>query len=190
MNIFRKGYFVLAVVLLLLGGAAIMGFSFLPVLKVGGRAASYAEFLSVYGALKTFEERASPRSKARDAPATQVRELKRLALAELADNLFLDEMISKTDPGIFKKAEEIAETVLKDGKNSSLGRASEELYGLKLEDFKKFVLLPQAKRDALTDYYKGDEEKLSGTWLALKKNTAVKIYYPGFYWQDGDVKIK
>src|SRR3989344_6244223 len=174
-NISGKSYFILAVVLLLLGGVALMGFGFLPVLKVGGRAASYAEFLKVLGALKTFEERVAPRRGAGEAPATPTQEFKRLALAELADNLFLDEMISKTDPGIFKKTEEMAAWVLNDRKNSSLGGASEELYGLELEDFKKFVLLPQAKRDALTEYYKGDAEKLSEIWLALKKSVEVKI---------------
>jgi len=179
-NISGKSYFILAVVLLLLGGVALMGFGFLPVLKVGGRAASYAEFLKVLGALKTFEERV----------ATPTQEFKRLALAELADNLFLDEMISKTDPGIFKKTEEMAAWVLNDRKNSSLGGASEELYGLELEDFKKFVLLPQAKRDALTEYYKGDAEKLSEIWLALKKSVEVKIYYPGYFWDGEDVRIK
>lgn len=185
---FKKSYFALALILLFLGAAALMGFGFLPVLKVNGRAASYAEFSEVYGALKTFESVSAGASGGADAaPAL---EFKRLALADLVDNLLLNELISKSAPELFQKAESMAEEVLKDEKNASLGEASRRIYGLGLRDFKKFVLLPQAKRDALTEYYRGDEEKLSKIWLGLRKNAEVKIYYPGYFWDGEDVRIK
>ncbi len=168
---------------LFLGALLYISFGFLPVLKVEGRSAGYSEFQKVYGAISAFDKVSRKNGM---APT----DLKKMALESMIESRLLDELIKEANPELAKKAEELVQKTLRENKNLSLDEASKNLYGISTADFQKLVLLPQAKKDALANYYESNPERLTDLWTALLKSAKVKIYYPGFYWENGEVKIK
>ena len=82
------------------------------------------------------------------------------------------------------------EEAIKTTPNLSLGKASKKIYGLSEPDFKRLVLLPQAEKDLLTKHYEYNPAELENLLNDLAKNAQIKIYYPGYEWSDGEVRIK
>lgn len=183
-RIFKKKYILLLLAILFFGVLLYIGFGFLPVLNVEGQWASYSEFQKVYGAIRVFDQI----SKGGGARASE--EMKKMALENIIENRLLDELIKEANTELAKKAEELVQKTLRENKNLSLDEASRNLYGISAADFQKLVLLPQAKKDLLADYYKSNPERLTDLWTTLLKSAKVRIYYPGFYWENGEVKIK
>jgi len=184
-KIFTKKNTTILLAVLFLGAALYISFGFLPVLKVEGTAVGYSEFQKVYGAINAFDKI----SRGAGGNVTPPEEMKKMALESIIESRLLDELIKEANPELAKKAEEILQKTLLENKNLSLDEASKSLYGISATDFQKLVLLPQAKKDALTDYYASNPERLAELWEALLKSAKVKIYYPGFYWENGEVKI-
>ncbi len=160
-------------------------FGFLPAAKVSGKIITYSQFLKVLGAIETFNKISNSFASSSDAVS-----LKKQTLENIVDQVFLDILIEKTDPALGKKAEDLVAKTLEENKNLNLASASEKLYGLTPEDFQKLILLPQAKKDVLADYYKDNPGELARRIQILETNVEIKIYYPGFYWDNGEVKIK
>src|SRR3989344_8629181 len=184
-EIFTKQNIFLLLAILFLGVILYISFGFLPVLKVEWTSAGYSEFQKVYGAINAFDKI----SRGAGGNVTPPEDLKKMALESIIENKLLDELIKEANPDLAKKAEELVQKTLLENKNLSLDEASRSLYGISATDFQKLVLLPQAKKDALTDYYASNPERLAELWAALLKSAKVKIYYPGFYWENGEVKI-
>ena|SRR3989344_2239033 len=185
-EIFTKKNVTILLIVLFLGAVSYISFGFLPVLKVEGTSAGYSEFQKVYGAINVFDKI----SRGAGGNVTPPEEMKKMALESMVESRLLDELIKESNPELAKKAEELVQKTLLENKNLSLGEASKNLYGISAADFQKLVLLPQAKKDALTDYYASNPERLAELWAALLKSAKVKIYHPGFYWENGEVKIK
>lgn len=58
-------------------------------------------------------------------------------------------------------------------------------YGLGLDDFREYVLLPQARKDLLEETFKARGQDY-GEWIALaKRSSAVRLYFVPFSW-DGE----
>ena len=183
MAVLKQKYFILLLIALFLGVSAFMAFDFAPVLTAGGRPASYREVKKLYGGLKAFD------GISQNNP-TEDSELKRLALNEIVGGIILDELIEETNPELQDRANELLGAAFEAAQNPPLEEAGKGLYGLSAADFKKLILLPQAKRDALTEHFESDPERLEELWNALLNTADVKIYFPGFYWEGGEVKIK
>lgn len=186
LKIFTKKNIVILLIVLFLGAVLYGSFGFLPVLKVEGTSVGYSEFQKVYGAIGAFDKISrKPASAGGGGMAPE--EVKKMALESIIESKLLDELIKEANPELGKKAEEILQKILRENKNLSLDEASRNLYGISADDFQKLVLLPQAKKDALADYYATNPERLADLWAALLKSADVKIYYPGFYWENGEV---
>jgi len=71
-----------------------------------------------------------------------------------------------------------------------LEEAANKLYGLSAADFKKFVLIPEAEKDLLIKHYEYNPSELDDLWDFWTRNANVKIYYPGYYWESGEVKAR
>ena len=179
----NKKYAVIVLSVLILAGAALMAYGFAPVLSVEGRSISYARFLKVYGAFQRYDQVAykDHASKA---------ELKRLALSHIVENILLDLIIKETDPGLFLKAEEMLNKAVLANPGLALDKIADKLYGLSASDFKKLVLLTQTKQQALEEHYGANSVQLQAKWDYWQRNAKVKIYYPGYYWEGGEIKIK
>ncbi len=181
-RILEKRYWILFLAIIFLAGAALAAYGFVPVMKIDGKTIAFSEYLKAYSAIKSYD-RISRRA------ATPGEEIKKQTLQVLAENRFLDILAERTSTDFKKQAERLVEESIKTTPNLSLGEASKKIYGLGEADFKRLVLLPQAKRDLLTKHYEYNPAELETLWNNLAKNAQVKIYYPGYYW-DGEVKIK
>jgi len=182
---YKKYIFILVGSLAILSVAAVFAFNYVPILKVEGKAATYSEFLKVYNAFKTYDL-VSQKTHAEE------QELKRRALASLIDDKFLEIIVQKTNTSLKLEAEQNVEKAILEMKEGdfSLEEAANKLYGLSAADFKKFVLIPEAEKDLLVKHYEYNPSELDDLWAFWARNAKVKIYYPGYEWRDGEVKIK
>lgn len=169
--------FVVLVVLVVIFTA----YKFTPVISVEGKRAGYSEFLKIKGAI----EKTNSISKVKING-----DLNSIAMMNLMEQEFLDILIDKVDHNLKIKAEEIVSDAILKTPDLSLDDASKELYGLTSADFKKLVLLPQAKRDLLEDYFKKNNQDIVQAWASLYGTATIKIYYPGYYWDTKEYTIK
>lgn len=179
----RKKYFILALVILFTLGVSALGFGFVPVLRIEGKNVSYIYFLKLYGAFESYDKLS------RHEPVGS-KEITRRAFFKIIEDKMLDILVTKTNADFMRKSEELVERAILETKNLELGEASRTLYGLSAAEFKKLVLVPQAKKDLLVKHYEYNPAELEKLWNATAQNLKVKIYYPGFYWENGEVKIK
>ena len=180
---FLKQKYVIAVLLVLfLGGAAIISYGFVPVMKVEGKFVTLAQFLKVYSAIRRFD------GISQKTPSTDA-DLKKRAFMNIIETRFLDIVVEKTGVGLRQEAGNLAEKAVAERK-SEFEEASQRLYGLSAAEFEKLVLLPQAEKEVLEKHYENNQADLEKNWAEIYKTSEVKIYYPGFEWKDGEVKIK
>jgi len=159
-----------------------MTYGFAPVMKVEGKLVTLAQFLKIYSAIKHFD------SLSQKTPSPDV-DLKKLAFMNIIEMRFLDLMIQKTNADFEQKAGDLVEKAVSE-MELEFAEASEKLYGLSAVEFKKLVLLPQAKKELLGKHYENNRADLEKLWTEVYKTSEVKIYYPGFYWEDGKVQMK
>jgi predicted transcriptional regulator len=182
----RKKYFIAIFVVLVLSiGGAVWFFGFAPVLSVDGKSVSMGEFSKIQTAITQSDELSHKNSTT--TPAT---EIKKMVLWNIIDRKLLDKIVNDTDPSIEQKAIDIVNEALAGNQEFSLAEASRRLYGLTEKDFIALVLIPQAKRNLLSDRFKDDPSLLNKKWEDMTNSANVKIFYPGFYWENGEVKLK
>ena len=184
MSFLKKRYILIFIALAIIGGAGVISYGFLPMLKVEGEYVSYSGFLKVYRGVE-----AADRLAKKNPPATS-QELTRRAFETIIDNKFLDVAVRKTNAGIKDEARKNVEQAVLESKDLSLEEAARKLYGLSAADFKKLVLIPAAEKDLLFKHYEYNTSELDALWDDLSQHGEVKIYYPGYEWRDGEVKIK
>ena len=156
-------------------------YRFAPIISVEGQKVPYFEFLKIRSALE----------KALGSGATEVEgDLNSIALLNLVEQEFLDILIDSVDRNLGVKAEELVEEAILKTPNLALDKVSEEIYGLNSSDFKRLVLLPQAKRDLLDNYFKEKKQDVLQAWASLYGTASIKVYYPGYYWDTKEYTIK
>lgn len=183
MEFFKRRGFVFASALLFIVSVAVFGYGFMPILKVEGEFITYSKFLKVYGAFKSYD-------RILQQTMTDDKALKKRALESLIEDRFIGILIQKTNANLKFEARQNVEKAVLDMKDFSLEEAARKLYGLSASDFKKFVLVPEAEKDLLIKHYEYNKSELDGLWDQLERAAQVKIYYPGFYWENGEVKTK
>lgn len=156
-------------------------YNFVPVISVESKKVNFREFLKIKSAL----EKALSTSAAKFDG-----DLNTIAMMNLIEQEFLDILIDNVDRNLKLKAEEIVREAISKTPNLSLDKASEEIYGLSSKDFKRLVLLPQAKRDILDSYFKNKNEDVLQAWASLYGTASIKVYYPGYYWDTKEYTIK
>ena len=172
------------IALAVIGGAGMLAYGFLPVVKVEGEYVSYASFLKVYRGVEGAEK-----MRQKNPPATS-RELTERAFQTIIENKFLDVVIRETNAGLKEEAAGNVDKAIAESKDLALEEAAQKLYGLSAADFKKLVLIPAAEKDLLSKHYAYNPAELDALWADLGKKADVKIYYPGYEWKDGEVKAK
>ena len=175
-----KKYIVIAIVIAAIAIAVAFSYGFVPVLKVNGRTFTYAQFSKMEHAIGKFNT-VSGKTPAGGA------ELKAHTFLTLMEQTLLDEVITKTDASLFQGADDlVAATLSNQTDMAKITEATDRLYGLSLNEFKKLVLLPQAKKDLILKQYETDNAGIQKLWDDVRVAAVVKVYYPGFYW-DGEI---
>jgi hypothetical protein len=117
------------------------------------------------------------------------KEIERAVLQGLIEDALVDEELKKTMSAT-DLDKIVEEKISRIGDSEKLGKSASVLYGFSADDFKKKVLIPQAKSDILRDRIfleNGDfEEKLK----ELKRNAKVTILITGFSWASEGVILR
>jgi len=159
-----------------------------PVISINGERVGLSEFLKVQSAVRNMDMNGNG-----GVLKLSDEEVKGRVFGNMIDKVFLDELIGDVDASLEAGArEKVREAIEKEEKDSNLRleEAARTLYGLSVKDFTELVLLPQAKRDLLTERFKNNPEQLNQMWNDLVKIADIKIYYPGYKWEGGEVKKK
>ena len=184
-KILKKKSVIILAVIILLGVAALAAFDFTPVISINGERASLSEFLKVQSAVRHMDMNENG-----GALKISDEEVKQRVFGNIIDKVFLDVLIDQIDASLAKKADDLVKQAIEQSPNLQLDTAARKLYGLSAEDFKELVLIPQAKRDLLTERFKDNPEQLNQMWEDLVKTADIKVYYPGYKWEGGEIKKK
>lgn len=184
MSFLKKRYILVFIALAIIGGAGVISYGFLPVIKVEGEYVSYSGFLKVYRGVEAAERLAK-----KNPPAT-AKEFTSRAFETIIENKFLDVIVRKTNANLQDEAQKNVEQAISESQGLALEEAAQKLYGLSAADFKKLVLIPASEKDLLFKHYEYNPSELDALWDDLGKNAEVKIYYPGYEWRDGEVRVK
>jgi len=123
-----------------------------------------------------------------DAPQS-IMEIKRAALDKLiTDALILNELKKRIKEEEFNAiAERNIEKLIEN--NSDVEGAAQKIYGLKFEDFRRMILMPQAYREILEGRMFLNDENFE-KWLDNAKASAwVVILSPKLQWKENSVKF-
>jgi predicted flavoprotein YhiN len=102
-------------------------------------------------------------------------EIKRATLDKLIEDKIIDEVLLKK-LGSEELKKMVDQKLANLSVNDKIADASQTLYNLSLKDFKNLVLLPEAKREILTEQGIDLQE--------IKKSYQPIILIPGLYWQN------
>ena len=119
-----------------------------------------------------------------------IAELNRAVLDSTIENEIINEELNKIlKPDDLNSI--IDEKISKVDLNSdNFQKGAELLYGLSLNDFKQFVLVPKAKEQIMQGRLFSENRQL-GDWLKEKKSQSrVVIFIPGLAWDGGGVVKK
>ncbi|MDP2668956.1 MAG: hypothetical protein Q8P07_03945 [bacterium] len=181
----KKKYIIILAVVLLAVGVAVWYFGFAPVVSVDGKNASIGEFSKIKSAISHYDTVSGA-----VGTSTLPVELNRRVLSNIIETMLVDKLVSGTDPSINQRAGDVVKEALAGNKSFSLAEAAKRLYGLSEKDFIDLILIPQAKMNLLADYFKSEPAKLNAAWENTNKTADIKIYYPGYKWENGEVIVK
>lgn len=184
-KILKRKSVITAVAAVFLISMFMMLYGFAPVISIDGKRVGLSEFLKVQSAIRNMDKMSN-----KGVLKLSDEEVKERVFGNIIDKAFLDKLISKTDASLMTKAEELVAKSIAENPDLRLDEAARKLYGLSAEDFTELVLLPQAKRDLLSQRFKDNPEQLNQMWEDLVKNSDIKIYYPGYKWENGEIKKK
>jgi len=181
----KKKSVIIFAIIILLGMSALAVFDFAPVISIDGERVGLADFLKVQSAVRHMDMNGNG-----GVLKLSDEEVKQRVFGNIIDKVFLDKLISQIDTTLDKKADDLVKQSIDQSPNLQLDTAARKLYGLSAEDFKELVLIPQAKRDLLTERFKDNQEQLNQMWEDLVKTADIKVYYPGYKWEGGEIKKK
>ncbi len=115
--------------------------------------------------------------------ATLLRDIRKGVTTFLIEDRILEEKGTSVVEGFDSKVRGRVDEVLKNNSNS--GQIAQQVYGLSLEDFRTFVLEPQARRDVIAEALKANNQDFFNWLSEQKKKTSVRIFFMGFGW-DGE----
>lgn len=193
----KPTYFILFLVMF---GLGVAGYIFVrgehfPALIVNGATIPMREFNEHRAALTRYYEVLIERGELADASVTSVDQITDQLRRATIDQLVEDTLIARA---LERELDEARRATLIAQKLSNVegrtdtddfGAAVGNLYGLSVDRFRELALVPQARRELLTDALRDRKEEMAA-WLASARTEAsVRILIPGFHWEDGVVAI-
>jgi hypothetical protein len=169
--------------------AGIIPFGYYPVVFVGLEPIFARDYNKNYSASMNYYDKALE-TYTKDSQILQAdeakRELKRAVLDNLVENILINRELKRElnhdDLKILieKKMGEISDSRV-------VGEATETLYGFSLDEFKKLVLGPQARKEILDDRLFLAGIDLGEKMKSVRSQAKVMIFLPGFEWKNGEV---
>ena len=181
----KKTTIIIALILTIGIGAYIIISHSYPVVLVGSQLISAGDFREHYsGAYKYYRnilELYAKDAAVLNADETK-KEIERAVLDGLIEDVLIDEELKKimSAADLGRMVEEKISKIARSGEK--LGESASILYGFSADDFKKRVLIPQAKSDILGNRIFLENGNFEEKLKELKRNAKVVILIPGFSW--------
>ncbi len=193
MNTGRKFF----IILLLMVGVGIGGYILVkgdvfPVAVVDSGFISARTFDRSVKALAQYYEVSAKNAAANNKPvpvSPGTAALKKAMLAQLIQ----DELIARNfhavagkdaDAVVLKKLESVKDKT----ESAEFQNAVRAFYGLSIDEFKDFVLIPEARREVITDALRAKHEDFEAWVKGLQTKASVFILLRGFSWEKGELK--
>src|SRR3989344_8062041 len=167
MNIKKETITILAVILVA-SGIIILLPSWVSAVRVGNESTTFGEFLNQRDGLVTYRDIQNEDIDNDEIERNVIRSL-------IEDAVVRDELIRRgiTDESVEKF---FSQSVSASDLNAA-GEATRRLYGWDIEEFKKFVLLPQARLILLSEELQKDNVSLDSWMGGAVKNADVGLYF-------------
>jgi hypothetical protein len=179
---YRKQIFLAAAAFLGLVIVFLISSNFYPILMVNGSPVSARRFSKNYRAALWYQNKlldtyAPARSQVEPVSG---RELEAMVLSQLVEAELISAGVRREVGNDLEYL--VSGKIQKYDDNRDLKNAAMTLYGMSYADFRREILIPQAKRDILAGrlYLRGED---IGDWLAREKQTArVIVFSKKFHW--------
>ena len=157
------------------------GQNLVPAAKVDGETLTLANFFKDRDGLVRF--RNLNKEKVSDP------ELDEVVINSFIENALIKKELSRRGIGE-AEVEKYVSGSLGPGDEANLSAATEKIYAWSVEDFKRFILYPQARQLMLVREF--SREKIDGaSWLEnAKKEAKISIYLPRWKWEEGEVRAR
>lgn len=181
-----KKTILLAMVFLLCASAAVYFSGFYPVARIGGRFIAFRTFAKAERAAQNFANAEFQKSGLKQINfALPANSSFRRDIARGSFTFLIEDSIAEKEGRILAddfgaRVSSRVELALKNGNN--LEAAAGAVYGLSLEDFRIFVLEPQARKDIIAEELKVKNKDFSAWISEKKKNARVRLYFVDFRW--------
>lgn len=175
----RVFYILAALAVLLAAGIFIVSLRFYTVIKVGGDSVRAKEYYARVDGFKKYQSVTSD-------PIDEESVRRGIIVSLVGDRLTARELaVRGIEPD---RAEELVADVLSEV--GIIEKASSELYGWSVEEFKEFTLLPQARRDLLAEALAKEGIDFIDWLRSALISADVKINFLPYVWEDGSVVEK
>ncbi|MBI4085356.1 MAG: SurA N-terminal domain-containing protein [Candidatus Liptonbacteria bacterium] len=161
-----------------------------PVAIVNGHFIPAKSFAHDYSIASTYYKNLLKAGNASSSAQTSLTEdqIGQSVLSQLIENALIDGGVRKEVGGNLNKM--IDEKVNQAIAFPDAEKAISAFYGITLEDFKKDILVPQAKRDILTGNLLLKGEKIDDWLQTAKKSSSVIVLSGRFYWDGENVGVR
>ena len=182
----------------ILGGVVVAGLllffaGLFPVASVNGEFLWSREFSAYGDAFNRFRANIE-RASSPDAPSLGFEGVAEEDITmSLLEELIVRKIVFKEGSKSFADFNKNAEGIMTEalgGQGTQLEEAARTLYGLDLEEFKKLILLPEAREIALKRLIEESGQNYKEWFLERLEAADVKIYFYDYRWEDGKLVSK
>lgn len=184
------------IILLVMVGVGVGGYFLIkgdifPVAVVNSEVITNKTFERHIAALSQYYEVSKKNAEANSSAVPQlpnVSDLQRATLYQLIEDALIASnfysIVTDGDAAITRKLAD-AEKEMRTTKFQDSLRA---LYGLTVDEFRRFVLVPQAERELITDALREKGQEFDAWLASVQSNANVFILLRGFSWEKGELK--
>ena len=173
-------------------GAIVWFLGFFPVARVNDEFLWYRAYNERADALLLFDSKSRAAAKNTAPSETDESEIRRIILQNLITEEIFKQYIEEHTAlsGLREATHAVVESTLKEANPDVLPRATEELYGWSVEEFKKNVLYPQALQNELQKAIEADGASFDEFAKTQLQNAEVKLYLVPWKWEKGGLVSK
>ena len=179
----------IGIIIIALLGFGVFFLGLFPLVQVNGDMLLYKTFNERVKALMQFEERTRTLAGAEELTKDERWDVERVVLENIIVNKIFEQYSKNNfrDLDLLAEARKRVEEALSSADADVLPRATSELYGWSVDEFKKNVLIPQAVQTVLEEQIvitNGNFEEFIQKQLT---ESEVKLYFVPWQWQDGEL---
>ncbi|TSC73279.1 MAG: hypothetical protein G01um101470_168 [Parcubacteria group bacterium Gr01-1014_70] len=182
----RKKFIITVIILLGISGI-VWALGYFPVARINDEYIFYRTYQERTGALMLFESKSRLVAGEKQLSDAEKNETKKSILENLITEQIFGQYIGEHAAlsGLTDLAHAVVESTLKDADPDVLPRATKELYGWSMEEFKQNVLYPQALQNELQKAIESDGASFEEFTKTQLENAEVTLYLIPWKWEKG-----